>query len=329
MRPKVAIHVRHGDALKGVADVLALKYAQCLYGVDAQVAEELTRAGWKPSLPKPWGFQFVESVGRIAPARVLFVGVPPLNEFGYREIRVFARTVLTVVDHEAPETKHLSLTVHGPGYGLDEVEAFEAQLAGIIDAARSGDIPQSLRRITIVESNKARAQRLTDLLADLLPDGLIDSEGRQTFAGAGDASERMRAAGYASEAKAHVFVAMPFKEEMDDTYHYGIHGAVRAAGFLCERADLSSFTGDVLEWVRSRIRTASLVVADLTDANPNVYLEVGYAWGCGIRTVLLVRDAAHLRFDIRGQRCLVYRNIKHLEESLARELKELNAHGDV
>jgi len=55
---------------------------------------------------------------------------------------------------------------------------------------------------------------------------------------------------------------------------------------LAERADLASFTGDVMDWVRERITTAQLVVADLTGANPNVYLEVGYAWGKGIPTVL-------------------------------------------
>ena len=144
-----------------------------------------------------------------------------------------------------------------------------------------------------------------------------------------EAKERLRAAGYASAAKAHVFVAMPFKEDMDDTYHYGIQGAVRAAGFLCERADLSSFTGDVLEWVRGRLKTASLVVADLTDANPNVYLEVGFAWGCDVPTVLLVREKTKLLFDVRGQRCLSYKNIKHLEESLAKELIALKATAEV
>lgn len=78
-----------------------------------------------------------------------------------------------------------------------------------------------------------------------------------------------------------------------------------------------------MEWVRDRIRTARLVIADLTEANPNVYLEVGYAWGCGIPTVLLVRDTKDLRFDVRTQRCLPYKRIKDLEESLTKELKDL------
>ena len=116
---------------------------------------------------------------------------------------------------------------------------------------------------------------------------------------------------------------MPFVTEMDDTFHYGIQGAVNDSGLLCERADLSTFTGDVMEWVKTRISSASLVVADLSSANPNVYLEVGYAWGCRVPTILLIRDAADLKFDVKGQRCLVYRSIKELEDSLRRELRAL------
>jgi nucleoside 2-deoxyribosyltransferase len=68
---------------------------------------------------------------------------------------------------------------------------------------------------------------------------------------------------------------------------------------------------------------APLLVADLSTANPNVYLEVGYAWGKGIPTVLLARDAADLRFDVKGQRCLLYNSIRKLEASLKSELKAL------
>ncbi len=102
---------------------------------------------------------------------------------------------------------------------------------------------------------------------------------------------------------------MPFKEEMDDVFHYSIHSAIRDAGLVCERADLSAFTGNILQWVRERIKSATLVVADLSEANPNVYLEVGYAWGCGVPTILLARDAAELRFDVQGHRCLLYKRI--------------------
>ena len=110
---------------------------------------------------------------------------------------------------------------------------------------------------------------------------------------------------------------------MKDHYDYGISNAARKAGFLCERADYAHFTGDVFEWVKSRIDACKAVVADLSYANPNVYLEVGYAWGRKKPTILLLRDGDKLTFDTQGQRCLTYKRIKDVEEALHRELTHL------
>ena len=116
---------------------------------------------------------------------------------------------------------------------------------------------------------------------------------------------------------------MPFASEFDDIFYYGIQGAVNEAGYLCERADLESFTGDVMEWVKKKIESADFVIADLTNANANVYLEVGYAWGRNIPSILLVQQSDDLKFDVRGQRCLVYNRIQDLELKLTKELKSL------
>ena len=75
------------------------------------------------------------------------------------------------------------------------------------------------------------------------------------------------------------------------------------------------------------IDSARVVIADLTLANPNVYLEVGYAWGRARPTILVVRDVKELRFDVQGTRCLAYQNIRHLEELLTKELAALPANG--
>jgi hypothetical protein len=116
---------------------------------------------------------------------------------------------------------------------------------------------------------------------------------------------------------------MPFADEMADVFHYGIQGAVNSAGLLAERADLSVFTGDVMRWVQERISSANLVIADLTSSNPNVYLEVGYAWGKGVPTALLVKNSTELKFDVRCQRCLVYSSIHDLEGKLTNEVDGL------
>jgi len=45
--------------------------------------------------------------------------------------------------------------------------------------------------------------------------------------------------------------------------------------------------------------------------------------GCKIPTLLLSQDSKDLKFDVRGQRCIVYKKIKDLEEKLSNELLNL------
>jgi hypothetical protein len=78
-----------------------------------------------------------------------------------------------------------------------------------------------------------------------------------------------------------------------------------------------------LDRVKNRIDTAALIVADLTGANANVYLEVGYAWGRGRPTLLIARSGDDLKFDVRGHRCIIYENIVDLSKKLSNDLKAL------
>jgi nucleoside 2-deoxyribosyltransferase len=73
----------------------------------------------------------------------------------------------------------------------------------------------------------------------------------------------------------------------------------------------------------ARIKTADVVIAELSGANPNVFLEIGYAWGKGRPTILLAKSSEELRFDVRGQRVLKYENLVELRKALRKELKEL------
>jgi hypothetical protein len=317
------IRVLQGDALEISADVLVLKYAQALYGVDELVVDRLEAIPLKVrnKLPKPDDVSLIDTRGHLGAKSVLFVGVVALRRFGYKEIREFSKRALTSLAGAKPGASHIVFTLHGAGYGLDEAEAFRAELAGIIDTAESGDCP-GIDLVTIVEYDAGRAERLQTLLDAILP-GAAAKPAVATHTIATAQLERLRSAGAPSRTKPHIFVAMPFAKEFDDPYHYGIQQAANAAGYLCERADLSTFTGDVIAWVKERIDSARLLVADLSTANPNVYLEVGYAWGKGIPTVLVAREAADLRFDVKGQRCLLYDSIRKLEASLTSELKAL------
>ena len=325
---EIAVRVEEGDALKYRVDVLALKYAQAFHGLDRAIAKRFQEADidTDPLKPPPGKVEIVSSHGHAAASRLLFCGVAPIGDFRYQQIREFARTVLNALE-DTPDISHLGLTLHGAGYGLDEVEAFEAEIAGLADAVSEGRVPKSLKQITIIERNSVRSKRLSETLKELLPDSRISPDrGVASDRDEERPGARLRAAGYSSDSKPHVFVAMPFDESMDDVYHYGISNAVRAAGFVCERADEKAFTGEVLAQVKRRIKSSTLVVADLSTTNSNVYLEVGYAWGCGVPTVLVVNDLDALEFDVKGQRCLEYKKIQDLERGLRDELSGLRDH---
>jgi hypothetical protein len=269
----------------------------------------------------------VETYGALGAKEILYVGVGDLFEFRYQNIREFSYKALAQLAKSSPQIETVCFTLHGAGYGLDETEAFESEIAGIVDALSKGEFPRNLKEIRIVELESNRANRLKQALNELFPQSAVTISMNHRAEMKPSSSERLKEVGYSSETKPLVFVAMPFDKKMYDVFHYGIRGAVNKAGYLCERADEAYFTGDIMERVKLRIKQADLVLADLTQANANVYLEVGYAWGCGKQTVLLVQDANELKFDVKSQRCLVYSGIKELEELLQKELENIPLQG--
>jgi hypothetical protein len=342
MSRPILLEVTQGDILEAQEDVVALKFAQGFHGADLAVAKKLHENGVRIlDLDLRTGAHRVWQTDKVLSARhVLYVGTPRLGEFRYERIRQFGRLVLEIVAEKLPDARSLAMTIHGPGYGLDEAEAMLAQLGGYLDALDVNTVPAGLHTITIYEARPDRAERIWKALArhlDNAPNAERVPRRRAYYlhsdARSGHVQEppalagQVAPAGTESEAKPHAFVAMPFAKSMDDVYYYGIVQPVNAAGLLCERVDEASFSGHILDQIRDRIDTAAVVIADLTTANPNVYLEVGYAWGKGKPTILLVQKVEDLRFDLAGQRCLIYERILDLEQSLTKELAQLRQRG--
>jgi len=339
----IEFSIQQGDVTTFNADVLALKYAQEFFGTDQIVAHLLTNAGLtvlESLRPEVGKYCYVDTMKCIQADHALFVGVPDILDINYLDIQKFATNVLSVLTTTAPTTRHLAMTIHGVGFGLDEIEAFLAQITGYLQALQSGQFPASLEKITIIDRDAERVQRLQQAFREnfagagfisktphiwTYPLKKVVSKDSASFNGRIDAVPTN--VGEKAEAKPHVFVAMPFKKDMDDIFYYGISQPVRSVGFICERVDQEAFIGDILEQVKKKIETAAVVIAELSGANPNVYLEVGYAWGKGRPTILLLRDEQELRFDVRGQKCLKYERIRDLEESLKKELTELKSKG--
>ncbi len=320
-----------GDALKFKADVLAVKHAPQSGGLGAQVRKYLEDD--IDILPGMNEYRIWPGTRVSEADYVLMVGTAPVFSLLYPQLRDLGSRFIEALWEAGLDVEHMVTTLHGvkTGAGLDEVEAFRSLLLGMADAYQAGHYPPTLKRITFVEKDPNRVRVIEAALKRFLPDAPPAPAAREAKRDTGttavmagpESFEREFRKPEADETTPHVFVAMPFRDEYDDQYYLAIQPAVHDMGFLCERLDLDSFTGDIKQRMLERIRTARLLVALLDSGNPNVYLEVGYAWGVQTPTVLVAHQGEPLPFDVRGERVLLYDRIYRLRNMLKDELTRL------
>lgn len=301
------------DVRERSADVLVLKYAQGHYGVSRVVSDLLEDAGVSEAEMRPDEDDWAWVDGRMVLkfGHVLWMGVPELHDFGYDEIKKFSEDSLAVLQER--DVRSVVYTMHGAGYGLDEKAAVFSQMSGMLEALKSGNFPHALQEVYLVESHYNRFKIIRELLDDFfgkykVESGVYHLPVCQTEDFPEDRPDDLK--------QAHVFVAMPFDQEMSDVFYYGIQAPIHRHELLCERVDQDVFIGDILERIKEKIKSSLLVVADISGMNPNVYLEIGYAWGLQKPVVLVMREGGQMKFDVQGQRCVMYTTIRDLEEKL-------------
>jgi len=109
--------------------------------------------------------------------------------------------------------------------------------------------------------------------------------------------------------KPKVFVVMQFSDEFNQLYSEVIKPVTETFGYECIRADEFFTTGMILEDIISSIKGASIIIADITPNNPNVFYEVGYAHAINKPTILLCgKTRDKLPFDVSSFRTLFYEN---------------------
>ena len=75
------------------------------------------------------------------------------------------------------------------------------------------------------------------------------------------------------------FVIMPFNEHFDVIYNDFIKPVLEKNRFLVERADEIQGSQNIQRGIVGGIYNSELIVADLTEHNPNVYYELGLVHG--------------------------------------------------
>ncbi len=69
------------------------------------------------------------------------------------------------------------------------------------------------------------------------------------------------------------------------------------------------------------IQKAGMVVADLTDGNPNVFYEVGLAHALQKTVVLVARSGQKQPFDLKSMDCIHYGKPEELRQVLGERLR--------
>jgi hypothetical protein len=328
--------VQHDDIASVTSDLLLLKHAKGFHGADLEVATLLkasracTEAEISPTLDD---FAIIYSGKAIAPERVMYLGTPQLRDFSYGQMHHFAVRAIEVLAEKRLSLALMTTTIHGVNYGLDASESLQSLVRGFQEGlARYPEC--RIEEIAFIEKRERTARILKTALESLRLPGVAArveplriEKPQASMQGRPDVSERAsihisKGDGQAAAiepVKKHVFVAMPFSEDFQDIYEFGIYEPIRRCGYICERVDEPLFTGDILQRIITRISTAEFVIAELTGARANVYLEVGYAWGKDIPVITLAREGEKLHFDVTTHRCIFYRTIGHL----AKELEKL------
>lgn len=112
------------------------------------------------------------------------------------------------------------------------------------------------------------------------------------------------------EEKPTCFVIQEFDgEKFDRRYKETIRPALIKAGVEPQRADEILGLNPVIEKIEAAIESASICIAEVSEDNPNVWLELGYALALNRPTVILCDKSIRNRlpFDVQHRPIIFYR----------------------
>ena len=130
-----------------------------------------------------------------------------------------------------------------------------------------------------------------------------------------------------SSARPKAFVAMQFSEPYNEVYRDAVEPLVREIGFEPLRLDDVHSPGIIINDIINNLSESSIVLAEISEKNANVYYELGLAHALGKPTLLMAVKGTSLPFDVGPHRCIFYDNTiagrGKLQESLKRGLMSL------
>lgn len=109
--------------------------------------------------------------------------------------------------------------------------------------------------------------------------------------------------------KPKVFVVMQFDPKFNELYTEVIKPICLEYGLDVTRADESTNNGSIIRDILTELTESTLVIADITPDNANVYYELGYAHAIKKDVILLCDEQrARLPFDLADFRTIFYKD---------------------
>ena len=124
----------------------------------------------------------------------------------------------------------------------------------------------------------------------------------------------------------NLFVLMPFILELKPVYDDHIKKVAKILNLTIARADDFFSQNSIVQEVWSAIAQATILIADCTGKNPNVFYEIGIAHAINKPVILITQNPDDVPFDLRHRRYIKYsytpRGMEQFENNLSSTILE-------
>lgn len=108
----------------------------------------------------------------------------------------------------------------------------------------------------------------------------------------------------------------PTRERADNVYRYLIAPVCEDLGYRPVRVDHVNAVDNINTTIINYLKTAPMVIADMTDHNPNAFYELGFRQALELPLVPIIKVGGDLPFDVMTTRTVFYdTDVAKIEDS--------------
>ena len=212
-------------------------------------------------------------------------------------------------------------------YDLKESRAREAKLEAEVNELRRKLEVAEATSLSSRDSSSNYERVITDFLAKLDPQKQAEAAREVEKVAKGKLKAKIRTVNLPSEIEENpsiVLVLMPFSKDMKDIYD-AIRLTAKSLNLTTMRGDEISVPGRIVDQIFDPIQRSGMIIADTTQNNQNVMVEIGIAKYLGKKIIFIAEKGSQIPFDLRSFKFILYENtfkgMISLHESLKQALK--------